>query len=593
VLPLPSPLRETGEGGEQFLQLLSHLSDTGEGARLSRREELSPIAMMETIRLDEAEVEEVAGGGAAGREQTVPPSPTVIAFFNSKSGGQMGSRVANALQSELGESRVFDLSEAGKDWTPEDKLLEWKNAPNLRVLVCGGDGTAGWIFSCVDRTESQEHEFPVALMPLGTGNDLSRSFRWGPGFADSMLKPSFIAKVKTAKPKHLDRWLICVMPYEPKLDQELIKMSNIPPTFTVHEYSSSFGMESGSSVARLGRTFSQRMSRSSMAVNKDRIRSGRMFQNAMPTPDNATVVRGVSLDSIIVAEAVNEDDDTSLNEEVTQAQEAANEGTPATWGGVEEIAEGAPASLSSTGAAEAKICDDTPHGSDSLSGGDSARVPQLRPMPSLSVTAAHARWESYDGVFCNYYSMGVDAVAAAAFHEHREAHPELFTSRMRNQMWYVRKGLPAAGGIPCGASLPPPCLKEFVQLRIRSPGKILFEEVALDSSLRGIIILNLQSYGGGRNLWGSSKSSKYLPPACDDGILEIVGVSGILKMGCIMGCSKMGVTAQKIAQAEEVIVRVKQPIHMQIDGEPWKQDPSLVHIRHHARNTCLVPEKYA
>jgi Diacylglycerol kinase accessory domain len=28
----------------------------------------------------------------------------------------------------------------------------------------------------------------------------------------------------------------------------------------------------------------------------------------------------------------------------------------------------------------------------------------------------------------------VDAVAAAAFHEHREAHPELFTSRTRNQV---------------------------------------------------------------------------------------------------------------------------------------------------------------
>ncbi|CAN0560741.1 unnamed protein product, partial [Ectocarpus sp. 12 AP-2014] len=40
-------------------------------------------------------------------------------------------------------------------------------------------------------------------------------------------------------------------------------------------------------------------------------------------------------------------------------------------------------------------------------------------------------WESYDAVFCNYFSFGVDAIAASAFHEHRQAYPQLFTSRFR------------------------------------------------------------------------------------------------------------------------------------------------------------------
>ena len=43
-------------------------------------------------------------------------------------------------------------------------------------------------------------------------------------------------------------------------------------------------------------------------------------------------------------------------------------------------------------------------------------------------------WESYDGVFCNYFSLGVDAIAASAFHEHRETHPEQFTGRIANQV---------------------------------------------------------------------------------------------------------------------------------------------------------------
>jgi hypothetical protein len=47
---------------------------------------------------------------------------------------------------------VFDLAEViSKKWRPEDKLLLWKHVPNLKVLVCGGDGTMGWMFSCIDR----------------------------------------------------------------------------------------------------------------------------------------------------------------------------------------------------------------------------------------------------------------------------------------------------------------------------------------------------------------------------------------------------------------------------------------------------------
>jgi hypothetical protein len=48
--------------------------------------------------------------------------------------------------------RVFDLADAiSKKWRPEDKLLLWKQVPNLKVLVCGGDGTMGWMFSCIDK----------------------------------------------------------------------------------------------------------------------------------------------------------------------------------------------------------------------------------------------------------------------------------------------------------------------------------------------------------------------------------------------------------------------------------------------------------
>jgi len=45
-------------------------------------------------------------------------------------------------------------------------------------------------------------------MPLGTGNDLARSFGWGKGFAAKMGKESWLQNVGSAHPEKLDRWSV-------------------------------------------------------------------------------------------------------------------------------------------------------------------------------------------------------------------------------------------------------------------------------------------------------------------------------------------------------------------------------------------------
>ena len=46
------------------------------------------------------------------------------------------------------------------------------------MLVCGGDGTIGWVFTGLDE-EGLLDLAEVAIVPLGTGNDMSRVLGWG------------------------------------------------------------------------------------------------------------------------------------------------------------------------------------------------------------------------------------------------------------------------------------------------------------------------------------------------------------------------------------------------------------------------------
>ena len=49
----------------------------------------------------------------------------------------------------------------------------WAKEPLFRLLVCGGDGTLGWVLSQIDKKIGTRKDLPwpiVGIIPLGTGS---------------------------------------------------------------------------------------------------------------------------------------------------------------------------------------------------------------------------------------------------------------------------------------------------------------------------------------------------------------------------------------------------------------------------------------
>eukprot|EP00037_Helgoeca_nana_P016071 m.150761 g.150761 ORF g.150761 m.150761 type:complete len:746 (-) comp23324_c0_seq4:4886-7123(-) len=173
------------------------------GAADSAQGSIPSSAFVKRMRADKT-------GETAQRFFSVPDGEMpLVVFINPKSGGKQGGALLSQFRKLFSDHQVFDMMEvdpqSGAVYGARKGLQMHGKVKNLSIVVCGGDGTVGWALSTIEELGLTDCNIRVGTVPLGTGNDLARSLKFGAGYSgQSALK--LIAPLADCGSVRMDRW---------------------------------------------------------------------------------------------------------------------------------------------------------------------------------------------------------------------------------------------------------------------------------------------------------------------------------------------------------------------------------------------------
>lgn len=154
---------------------------------------------------------------------------------NRKSGSNDAGTILSRFLTVLNPLQVIDLSQDANSL--ELALQICKMLPTgvqTRILVAGGDGTVGWVLNTIQKLQLDPPP-AVAILPLGTGNDLARVLGWNqdtPTTHRLLDRQDLIQTIYRSERIQLDRWTVDIRPsdYYHRSRSLLLASLHIPKT---------------------------------------------------------------------------------------------------------------------------------------------------------------------------------------------------------------------------------------------------------------------------------------------------------------------------------------------------------------------------